>query len=214
MGYVKKTYKKKSYSNKNSAYSVAKQALYKVNKIQKQVEHKYFDTSFLDATAASTGVVSQVFDITQGTTDSTRVGDKCYMTRLQVNLILAGLTGNAKQGVVRHIVVKISSPLVGTPTIGNILEDTTINSLYKRDSPYKYKVLSDNNYKVGVGLTNNAAQAGQPTTYLIKKNYKLNCTYDNDGTQVRNGVWSILIHDCTTEQIYMLGKVRVNFTDM
>lgn len=207
---------KKSMSRRRStvsALTIAKQALRGVNKIKKQIEHKYKDTTTTDVTVANSGIISQLFTIAQGDDDITRTGDKCYLTRMELNTAFLSLAGMLETCTIRYVIIKVPEGVV--PLISNVFESTSTISHYKKDSVLKYKVLSDNYYRTGVGTTNNPAGAGLPTSKIIRRKYKLGWNYDDDGTNLEKGtVWSILLHDGTTEQLYWTTNCRVHFTDM
>ncbi len=77
--------RKRRYKRGKSAYSIAKKALHKVNKISRGVELKFYDRDLTQVDITSSGTFSAVVnDISQGLGDSQRIGDKFLMTHMEL----------------------------------------------------------------------------------------------------------------------------------
>lgn len=88
----KRGYKRKRSSRKKSAYSMAKMALKKANRIESRQEKKHTDLNIGGTDVDWDGTEATLNLIAQGTEDTDRIGDKCTMTscRIHLRLLLNG----------------------------------------------------------------------------------------------------------------------------
>lgn len=204
----RKTYKKGNKPTKHSSYSLAKTALRKVNQIQKQVEHKYLDTSVADATLAAAGSVTNLFAPAVGTGEGDKIGDKVFVKNLRLKMIIQDVTSNVLDGIVRVIIVRIPSKISSTPSVTSILTSAVPEAQFKRQGGIPYRVLMDKTYVLGKTNSTNL-----PTIRYCDQNLRIHQRYDDDGTNAIGELFLITLHNCTDEKVSLTGSVRINYTD-
>lgn len=122
---------------------------YVKKQIHKLSETKYFDALF-SANVDSTGTVADMTNIPQGTTDSTRIGDKIT---LRGSILRLKISVSDAFNFIRVILFQwYPNTLLSVPTVGTILFDTTtadraITSPYVHDYQNQFKVISDKVYR-------------------------------------------------------------------
>lgn len=202
----KKVYKKKS----NTTCQLALKALNKVNKISKGIELKYFDTAISDTTLASAGTILPFSNASNGTTDSTVIGDKFSITSYTIRLSTTAKTAvTTQQGYVRYIIVALTSPH-SSYAITDVLETATVTSQWKRDASVNWKVLYDKTMYIEQPGTGAKSIYNQ----VIRKRFKPAFIRRNDGTSVEGGLYLIVLHNYEDEDINIQGTARINFTDL
>ncbi len=116
--------------------------------VGRESKHLDFNNGGAGGTEATTsGAIVSISDIAQGSTDSTRDGDKCMIRRIYGHVRVQRDTQPAKGDEVRFIIFqwKENSALVA-PTLGAILFDTTSNgtlSNTQMDFKPQFRILLD-----------------------------------------------------------------------
>lgn len=205
MPYAKKRNYKK---NQKNSYAIAKQALSKVNKLTKQVEVKYIDTSISEATITSaTGRVFVVNNLpTVGTGDSNMVGDK--LTLRSLNYRAEMVIGAGVYGTVRliYFVRRDKWAAAGAlPTSTQILETVSPYSQYNRNSTLQFSVIKDILIR----------KDGEDKKPFLKENFNVKGkVVDYDGTTAQgHTVWCLVVHSLTST-CSIDGTSRQTYTDM
>lgn len=147
MPYGRRRYRKKNYRRKGRNTSLAKKAYRLAKKAYKLPELKYNTDGFTwsNGTAPTTGVLVGLDQISQGTTNNTRIGDTVSPTSLKFkcNLVLSNSNSdNDSMGQqARMIIFRWISE--APASITDVLESTTINSFKSEDKRYQSEILYD-----------------------------------------------------------------------
>ncbi len=208
--------------NRKKGSSSGVKALKMVKTLVKAIEVKNLDTDITDATLASVGIMSKVFEPSENSSSSGRDGDKVFVKRVTFNwqaTALAASTAAAANGYVRVIVVRSPQVVVpGTasePVLTDILETATVSSLWNKEAKFKYSVLYDKTQYIA-GFTG-TAQSGHARQVLLNMKQKVNVgkgyVYDSDGTNTTNQLYMLVLHSYETEDIAFEAHFRTSYTD-
>lgn len=129
----KKTYRRKNYRKtyrkKNNTLATKK---YVKKQISKDIETKYFDIQRPSDDIDYSGRIDRLTGVSQGTTDSTRIGDKLTMRSLRISY---EATVADSTNMVRFIIVQwFPNSTLLAPTSSYVL--STIGSALAPQSPY------------------------------------------------------------------------------
>lgn len=198
-------FKKKTFRKNTSDGS---KALKMVKQMKKSIERKHKDYAITDATVAAAGATFDLVNLTQGVGDDQIIGDQCTLQSLQLR---ATLTAATTEGWVRYLVVQFLDKRSGTPTISNVLTSAEVNGLYVRNTNSRYKVLVDKQVYI---LPQNGKRGDGKSKLLftIKPNVK-GVIYDDDGTNFRNQIAFMILHNCTDENVALDINARLTWTD-
>jgi len=211
MPYRKKYTRRKKY--KKSTYSIAKKALKKVNKLASQVEIKHYDLDFLGPfTLDDLGTrVNLNVGISQGLTDSDRVGDtvKMLSDRLKITLDL----NQTEKALIRAILMydKEGSIEVADDFLSNTGDANVINTPYLVDERHKYVILHDKIYSMSQGHL-------RERQITLSKKLNKKTQFEAGTTNISKGIlrlWMFCNIDSTTvprPQFY--GWSRVRYADL
>ena len=165
--YKKKMYKKKGY-RKRSVDAAQNRKIKKLqNMVYSQQEAKYIDDVFPLTTVSSTGFLTQTLmglntitatGATVGgsvipSSHLTRLGNKINLKKIEVRFHMLNSTTDDYNRI-RVICFSLADPDtssgLGLPTIGDILETANdIQSFYKKNSVFRYKILYDRTHRTG-----------------------------------------------------------------
>ncbi len=140
----------------------------KVNRLSKAVnmkERKFIDTQIVNTAMAATGTITQLTNLVQGVTDSTRIGNKITVVGCLLTYIIdANITTNIRVLLVQdkqtNGAIYLNSDLFQDETAQDIIVSPK-NADFKR----RFKVYHDKNYSYSV--------AGVATKFY-KKFFKMN----------------------------------------
>jgi len=162
-----------------------------VSKIAKNVVSRKIETKYIDSTYNSgfdtTGTIQILSNIiTQGVTDSDRVGDKCEMKSL-------AMRGYASYGdtvnIMRVILFQWKPSSTTAPVITDILQTVHRFSHYNHDKKALYRVLYDTTFNLND--TNRRQQLIKRTLKLKLKTLK----FENAGVNGMNHIYLLGISD-------------------
>lgn len=203
----RKTFRRKSTTTRQLAIK----ALAKVNKINKGIEKKTYDVTSWDGTLASAGNVFKVVAFTNGTGDEQMIGDKVQVHYFKGLWALQALTAATTNfGHVRLILFQCKDYVTGNPAVTDILETAAVTSMYKKDSPIKFRKLIDRTYY----LTDSALGTGTHQ-HIVNFSYKWpkGTIIEEDGANSRNNIYLLAVHNYENEDISLQGSTRTVFTD-
>lgn len=179
------------------------------NVINRQAELKYFDTT-VGVCPDYSGNLGCLSLIPAGSSDTSRDGDKAYLTSMQVRgYVSASDTTN----VMRVIFFVWKED--GTPLNDDILSSTTkgsinyVNAPYHHDGRGQFIVLSDRTYNLTLGASNDHK--------LFKANIKLNknLKFNGGGTSAYNHIWYMVLSDSAAVSHPCINMTsRVRFRDL
>lgn len=140
----------------------------KVNRLVKSVnmkERKFIDTQIINTAMASTGTITQLTNLVQGVTDSTRIGNKITVVGCLLTYIIdANITTN-----IRVMLVQDKQTNGAIYTNADLLHDATAQDIIvspkNADFKRRFHVYHDKNYSYSV--------AGVATKFY-KKFFKMN----------------------------------------
>uniref|UniRef100_UPI0040476B1C hypothetical protein n=1 Tax=Yoonia sp. TaxID=2212373 RepID=UPI0040476B1C len=157
--------RKKVYKKNNSGTALSRKERKQVVKITKQVFNRQVETHHLDTSLITsydtTGGMALITDaITQGVSDTQRVGDKLQLMRIAIRGLMA--VGDATN-IIRLIVFQWKSTSFTPPTLLDVLQTASVTSHRSFDIKSNIAVISDNTYYL-----NDAERR----VLLINKSYK------------------------------------------
>lgn len=129
-----------------STKAIAKEALRKVNRIEREVESKADDYTYSVAIAVA-GTINEVSLIPQGVARNERVGDVVVPTKLSIGLYLSATTGTA----VRYMVIQAVGdwvPAVGASAADILATTPNMTAPVNFDNRKQFTVLYDHMYTV------------------------------------------------------------------
>lgn len=135
----------KRFKGPTTAKAMAKEALKRVNRIEREVESKAIDDNFTVAAAAA-GTISEVSLIDQGVGREERIGDTVIPTKLEIGFYASATTGTA----IRYLVIQSHgdyAPAVGSVT-AEVLESATLMAPINFNNRKQFSVLFDKAYVI------------------------------------------------------------------
>lgn len=213
-----------------------KQALYAL------AEHKFFDTVSEYPTAVvptTTGVTTDgkmfcITDVMNGSTDVTRIGDKCTGTSLQIRFnIDPPLVDDQAQTIMWRVVVFIwkddTDPIIGdillttasrpiTPPLAFLNHDKKIKRKILYDKTFSSVSSWDNTENTITGSENGNIYRDVFIPLKGQKNRLNIINYQAGGTTGVNKIWVLLVNNVTPADIAKTWQItigtRYNFIDM
>lgn len=198
----------------------------KIRQLQVEPESKYFDKIF-DPSTLTTGELTNLNLLQQGTTASTRVGNSILMTSLQYRYSIT--TPNSVLLPIRYRIIffldrqpnGLDIGLGGAAGTPAILNNQTINLF---DAPYQYecnkriKILADIRGVINPILDNAAGTLMIPYTKVFKGNHKLGYVtkYDANGgliTDINSNAISCYMAGDNATGLTITGGSRIYFKD-
>lgn len=184
-------------------------ALKMVKSMKKKIEVKSKDGTLEDLTLSSAGAVFQLYDISQGTDDDEKIGDTVTVKSLQLRYNI-GVTSGSSESYIRLVMVEIPDRISVVPAVTDIFESAAVNTLYKKDPPVRYKVLSDVVKHVS-GF--NAGYSPGHLFGVLRPNVK-GSRFHFDGTSAQNEIYLMVLHDGVTETAKISANFRYKWVDM
>jgi len=135
--------------------------------------------------------------IAQGTGEQERVGEKIHLTKLQTKIQLqignSGISPNDSHNQVRLMVILYQAIQGAHPTMDDIMQSPStgnsimfMNSLYKKNPAFKYRVLYDKLHNL-YWTNNSGATGGAPKVKNINIVRKINQEIHFDGQALPTG---------------------------
>lgn len=180
--------------------------------LRRNSELKYFDTAFsYSFTTTGTGT-QNITVIPQGTTDTTRIGDRLKITSVEFRYNIfdasTAISIYSKQTV--RLVLVHWFPAT-TPGYSDVLTTSTTRALYNHDQRQMYKICWDKTISV-IGGTSSDMKTGH-IMYYPKKNTSVQ--FQNAGTTGTNRFFLFIVADgvdpANTSSAVLMSRVR--FTD-
>lgn len=185
-------YKRRRLGITSRSLLMAKRALRSVKRDNKTRELKFIDISRNNISSDEDGDLIDLVVSTQGTTTTTRVGNKIYLSSIQLKGILA--LNTLSSAIFRIIMIRDKSDVIG---IGDILQyysvgdqNVAVMSPYNRDHKLDYKVLFDKLYYMN-------SVKSTTSGFKIKKKLKCVCRL-NDADAVQNNQIKLFVVSSTT----------------
>ncbi len=166
---VKKRGKRRYTARRRRGYGHAR---YTKRKLTLQQEHKFFDTSIIDAVVPAIGLIQTSPNLVpQNVTEKGRIGRRIIVrhihARFQCQLPSADDVGNIDGGDTLRIMILVDHQANGAaPAILDILETATYNSYRNLANINRFDVLVDKfiTFNRIVAMTDGTNTSGQPTT--------------------------------------------------
>lgn len=168
------------------------------NYVKKQI-HKMSETKYIDqlysALVDSTGILADMFQPTQGTGDSQRIGDKVTIRGSRISIKLT--CGDATNFVRIILFQWYPSTNLSVPTVGTILFDTTtadraITTPYVHDYENQFHVFYDKVFTMSsVGDSYVISRVFKPNYKYVKKT----CEFVGAGINASNKLYMLAISD-------------------
>lgn len=200
----KKTFKKTYNKTKRNetAYTMARKALTKINKLDKQIEVKHYSDSYNTALLSGTSHSIEMTAIgANGTNNESHIGDKTTLKYLRINFQLSMSAAGWSRIIVAYFPEGIPAGTV--PAMSDLISDTLGGvGLYKINQEYKYKVLYD---KV-VTFNTNTLNALR----ILK--FKLNETLNQDGVTSVGKI--VLFYNALGGTMTPRIEYRLSYTDL
>ncbi len=173
---------------------------------------------YVSQALAGTGVTAQVIDlsaITTGTTDNTKIGDKVILRSLSIGF---RLDKNTAQNANFARIIIISTRVTGTPTLAQILEDTTVPQvLFTRyaDTQHRHRILMDKLINLE-GLPHEATTWRQVKffDFFVRKDLGILHYDDATTTSKKNKIWLIIQGATDTNPMTLAFESLLKFRDM
>ncbi len=211
-GYGGRSYYKKRKGNifyrraSNKGVRLARKALSMLN-----VEYKFHDVQLNTSVITDAPIITQLSNIGQGDTQSTRDGAQVKAVRLNIKYILKGHV-SATRTQVRIMIVHDKQTNQAIYTAANLLEDSSIvdnfTSMLNLDNKYRFRVLYD---KVHVL---NSSGGNRSIFKSISKHLSLKLRYDaaaGDITDLTSSSLSIVMfanEPTNTPTVTMFSRLR------
>lgn len=184
-------------------------------------EKKYLDTAIASSTNIQAGVIYPSLNLVpQGTTDSTRIGNKITITNINLHLYpnndSYGGPGGFSGGNIRYIVYLDKQCNGATATPSDILTNPNIQSFRNMNNLDRFQILYDK-------VTNIPIEAREATTdvtaFYVPISRKVNIPIYFSSifgalTEIRsNNIGLLAITDTQTTNVGAIGLCRIKFTD-
>lgn len=162
---------------KKQVYSIAKRG----------VEYKVKNTG-ISTDIDNAGAVAELIgtNVSVGTGDTARIGDKIYLSRLYMNISFRIPNGGDHTNVLRCVIFQWK--VATTPGVTDILSSSTYDATYNHDGRQNYRILYDK-------IVDLSYYGPAQKTYSIKiKNMARTITYQSNVAQ-RNALYILLLSD-------------------
>lgn len=187
--------------------------------MQGVMERKVVDTASAFYACDTTGSVTLVNGMAQGSDFTNRIGRKYTNVAVQLEGFLGQQTSNVGTTKCRIMLIYDAQPNGALPVITDVLTASTSNSFMNLNNRDRFKVLCDENYTLSA-IDTVTGLAGSPTAQNISIYKKINLETICDGTTAAIG-------DVQTGSIFLLtigssavgsafnfvGAVRTRFID-
>ncbi len=186
-------------------------------------EKKFLDLDVNDAVVATGGLVFNSINlIPQGTTESTRIGRKCTLTKVgwKMDIKLPGTTLNANTTDVVRVMMFLDKQCNGaTATVTGVLESADYQSFNNLSNSSRFRTLMDRTYTVtansggGDGTSNDFGEGLVTDTFYMNLNVPIE--FDSTAgaiTEIRSNNIGILVISKFGLAAFS-SKVRVRFSD-
>ncbi len=221
MPYKRRNYKKRSYrptyrSCGTMVLSDAKRALIKVNKLKNllNVEYKHHNLSTTATAITDAGSVTQLSNLAQGDTSTTRDGGSVKWTSLQLTYQMK-IHVSATTSMVRIMIVHDKQPNQAIFTLADLLFDATIvdacTSPYNINNASRFNIIYDKLHALNVNSSN--------STVIRKIHKKLNLKMRYDAAvgditdQTQDSLALVLVADQATNDPVIAFSYRGRFID-
>ncbi len=160
------------------------------SRLQRQMqgimEHKVVDTAAASYGANTTGSVTLLNGVAQGSDFTNRIGRKVTMTSVQLRGFLTPEDDQTEATLARVMLVYDSQPNGALPAVTDVLtaaDSRSFNNLNNRD---RFRVLVDETHALGQRDTTNSLE-GAPTAIVLNRYRKCNLPVVFDGTTAAIG---------------------------
>lgn len=209
-------YKKRTYKRSGNKYINYGLKALKIAQYLKSVLNVEFKEHNVQATAEAlptTGIITQLTNIAQGDTKSTRDGDQVKLTQIYVNGIIQK-HASATATSVRILLVMDKQTNGAIYTLADLLEDTSasdnIVSANNLDNKFRFKVLYDKVFNVS-----NSGESRRK--YKIFKKLPIKIRYDGNAGDITDITsWSLSLVAIADEATNTPGHTffaRLRFVD-
>ncbi len=179
-----------------------------------RTEVKYFDVDFSSATITSTGSITKLCAITQGTAVSQRVGDEILAKRVSIRLHASQPAATAAANCFRIIVFQwLMSDSVVAPSLLGVLKNSGFATEYP-SQPYNIQNVEQQVFSVVwdemVALDNVSR-----TSYCVTKELNLNSAVRFDAAAVtgQGCFYMLLVTSQATNGVNARWNSRLLYTD-
>lgn len=150
-----KKFRGRRNNKKNTAYNMAKKALKKVNKINRSIEHKFYDETNVNLSVDATPTQWLLNQPPIGADDTERIGDKIFCTSLELRMNLQ--VSDTEICGVRMIIYRDKSQTI---QISDLLQATTqdefrILSPYNKDKRHDWALIKDITFRLDASSMQN-----------------------------------------------------------
>lgn len=194
---------KKKISYKNSSMAVARKALTQVSRLKKEVEIKDVPQNNTVAATNVTLTGTPLFNIAQGLTSLTRIGDKIKPVKMHYSVLVPFLGTTS----VRFMVVQAKADKIQAPLIAQLLDSSAVDSYRNEDSRPYLRILVDK--LINTNSTHAVRiQGSVKPPRVIQFNSSLSATEPADG-----GLFFFCFSDSGTA-ISCLVKCKLSYSDV
>lgn len=189
--------------------------------MQGVMERKVVDTASASYACDTTGSVTLVNGMAQGSDFTNRIGRKYTNVAVQLEGFLGPQDSNVGTTKCRIMLIYDAQPNGALPVITDVLTASTSNAFMNLNNRDRFKVLCDENYTLSA-IDNTASQAfaGSPTAQNISVYKKINLETICDGTTAAIGdvqtgsIFLLTIGSAATGLAFnFVGAVRTRFID-
>lgn len=203
-------YRKKYKCRSQCAKSIAKLALKKVNKINKAVEVKFYDTNMPLIEPSFHGTIIELNALGQGLTDSQRVGDKIRGTSFSSSWRI--LNNQLLYVTLRFILIwdKLNTINSTDQILMNTTGNQVLNSDYVVDRRVDFTVLYDRRFNMTSGHN-------RVSTFKINKKLNKTVTFQGGSQDIDQGSLKLIIfsnEDGTGDLPLVSGYSRFRYKDL
>lgn len=188
------------------------------NKINNE-ELKFQEAESLGGTLPAIGSVDNLVPIGQGITNSTRIGNKITVKRIQLKCILTGsvLVGAADQNdPIRVCIVQDKESDGAEPTYANVFGSSVYNFQNLNSFPKRFKILYDKTIVLSVQDTTTDDYITPSPWIELDKKYKrgINVYFDGaNATDVQRNSLFLMMKSDSANQPTVYFRTRVSYTD-
>lgn len=201
--YGKRRDYRRKYNSKNQ--SLAKKAYKLAKKAYKAPELKYVNIAGALTAPTTTGTMQLLSNISQGTTNNTRLGDTVKPTSVRIRMKM-NLNASATSSQVRIIVFRWVSESPATSSVADILDTSTVTSFKADDTRYQSQFLMDRVYTLNTD---------RPEIFFTKKIklYKHISFPGATNTPNRNSIYMAILSDEAVNTPTLAYDTRLFYTD-
>lgn len=183
------------------------------------MERKVIDTASADYSISTTGSVTLVNGVAQGSDFTNRIGRKWTMTAVQLSGYIHpnGSSDNVSGTHARLLLIYDSQPNGALPSISDIFTASSSNAFINLNNRDRFKIVYSHSCALGP-YDNSISHFTDNTVSLVDVYKKVNLDVINDGTTAAIGdiqtgsLLLVTIGDLATPYLFT-GAVRVRFVD-